>query len=183
MSWGRKRLLIDQDDQRVQRMTTHKAIGLITYLVASFAVLTVWLLMHRRATRLAACRWRQRPPMNDDEFLRACEIPDEPIPINVALTARRVIGELATVPAETIQPDDSFLHDLVQLPYWYSLDWLDFIFRVERLCQRKVPRPVFDETAASFGGWAGDLRVKHVVRAVAVAATHCAKMPSSDEHQ
>ena len=180
---GKKRLSIDQDDRRLEEMTTHKAIGLITFLVASFAVLTVWLLLHRRATRLAACRWRQRPPMNDDAFLKECEIPDEPISIKVALTARRVIGELATVPAETIHPDDSFAHDLVQLPFWDSLDWLDFIFRVERECQRKVPRPLFEELAMLDSECAGDFQVKHVITAVAMAATHCAKKPSSEEHR
>jgi len=139
-------------------------------LLASAALLVVWLLMHRRATRLAACRWRERRPMNDDDFLKGCEIPDEPLLIEVALAARRVIGELGTVPAETIQPDDYFAHDLVQLPYWDSLDWLDFIFRVERESHLKVPRPVFDEAAMSAGGQVADLMVKHVVRAVALAA-------------
>ena len=85
--------------------------------VGSAPMFVIWLLMHRRATRLAACRWRGRPPIGDDEFLKACEIPDEPLRITVALAARRVIGELRTVPAETIHPNDSFAHDLVHLPY------------------------------------------------------------------
>ena len=81
-----------------------------------------------------------------------------------------MIGELGTVPAETIHPDDSFAHDLVHLPYWDSLDWLDFIFRVEIECQQKVPRPVFDEAATFTWGAVADLQVKHVVRAVAMSA-------------
>jgi hypothetical protein len=108
--------------------------------------------------------------MGDDEFLRECKIPDEPLRINVALAARRIIGELATVSAETIHPDDSFAHDLVRLPYWDSLDWLDFIFRVERESQRKFPRSVLDEATMSTCGRDADLRVKHVVRAIAMAA-------------
>lgn len=108
--------------------------------------------------------------MGNDEFLRACKIPDEPLRIEVALAARRVIGKLATVPAETICPDDSFVHDLVQLPHWDSLDWLDFIFRVEREIRLKVSRSLFDEAAMLLGGWTGDLRVKHVIRAVSMAA-------------
>jgi acyl carrier protein len=151
-------------------MATHEAIGLLTFSVASVAALVLWLLMHRRATRLAACRWRKRPPMGNDEFLAACNITDEPLRIEVALAARRVIGELATVPAETIRPDDSFAHDLVQLPYWDSLDWLDFVFLVEREIRLKVSRSLFDEAAMLDGGWTGDLRVKHVIRAVSMAA-------------
>ena len=148
----------------------HKAVEVLAILVGSAAMFVIWLLMHRRATRLAACRWRGRPPIGDDQFLKACEIPDDPLRINVALAARRVIGELGTVPAETIHPDDSFAHDLVQLPYWDSLDWLDFIFRVELECQQRVPRPVLDEAVTFTGRQYGELRVKHVVRAVAMSA-------------
>jgi len=148
----------------------HESIQVLAILAGIASVSVIWLLMHRRATRLAACRWRERPPMSDDDFLRACDIPDEPLRINVALAARRVVGELGTVPAETIHPDDSFAHDLVQLPYWDSLDWLDFIFRVELDCQQKVPRPVLDEAAMITWGRDVDLRVKHVVKAVAMSA-------------
>ena len=148
----------------------HETIQVLALLVGIAAVSVIWLLMHRRATRLAACRWRERPPMNNDDFLKKCEIFDEPLRMTVALAARRVIGELGTVPAETIHPDDSFVHDLVQLPYWDSLDWLDFIFRVERECQQKVPRPVFDEAVVFTWGRDTDIRVKHIVRAVAMSA-------------
>src|SRR5690242_13642084 len=147
-------------------MTTHKVFELSAILVATVMALIAWLLMHRRATRLAARRWRERPAMGDDEFLKECEIPDEPLLISVALAARRVIGELGTVPADTIHPDDSFAHDLVHLPFWDSLDWLDFIFRVELECGQKVPRPVLDEALTFTGIQFADLRVKHVVRAV-----------------
>ncbi len=148
----------------------HETIQVLAILAGIASVSVIWLLMHRRATRLAACRWRGRPSIGDDDFLKGCEIPDEPMRINVALAARRVIGELGTVPAETIHPDDSFVHDLVQLPYWDSLDWLNFIFRVGLECQQKVPRPVFDEAVGIPWGRDTDIRVKHIVRAVAMSA-------------
>jgi hypothetical protein len=155
---------------QVQGITMHKVVEVLAVLGGSVALFVIWLLMHRRDTRLAACHWRGRPPMGDDDFSKLCEIPDEPLRISVALAARRVIGELGTVPAETIYPDDTFAHDLVQLPYWDSLDWLDFIFRVERESQRKLPRSALDVAAMSSGGRDADLRVKHVVRAIAMAA-------------
>jgi hypothetical protein len=154
----------------MQGMTMRKVVEVLAVLGGSIALFVIWLLMHRRATRLAACRWRGRPPMGDDEFLKQCEIPDDPLRISVALAARRVIGELGTVPAETIHPDDTFAHDLVHLPYWDSLDWLDFIFRVERESQRRFPRSVLDEAAMSTCERDANLRVKHVVRAIAMAA-------------
>jgi hypothetical protein len=124
-----------------------------------------------RKTLAAASRWRERPTMGDGEFLKACEIPNEPLMIDFTLAARRVIAELGRVPAETLRPDGSFAHDLVQLPYWDSLDWLDFMFRVERECRRIIARPVFDEMMRSSERWAADLQVRHVVRSLALTAT------------
>jgi hypothetical protein len=149
-----------------------KAAALLTVVVVSVVVFVVWLMMHRKATRLAATRWRERPPMSDRAFLAACEIPDESLPIELALAARRVIAELGTVPAETILPDDTFAHDLVQLPFWDSLDWMDFIFRVERECELKLSRPIFCEVAINLIPRRGtDLQVRHVIMAVVVAVT------------
>ena len=113
--------------------------------------------------------------MSHDDFLAGCEIPEEPLRVEVALAARRVIAGLGTVPTETIRPDDSFAHDLVHLPFWDSLDWLHFIFLVERECQRKVPRLVLDEAVSLAERRDSDLRVRHVVRALALAATDLPK--------
>src|SRR3954468_13622083 len=88
--------------------------------------------LRRRKLRDAAAAWAARTPMPDAEFLRACEVPDEPFAARAALAARRAIASLATVPAETIRPDDSFVHDLRKLPFWDSLDWLSFVFEVEK---------------------------------------------------
>jgi hypothetical protein len=150
---------------------TWKAILATLFVTAMTIWFVVSLRRHHRATLEAACRWRERSPMGDAEFVKACEIPDEPLMAMVALAARRVIAELGTVPPETIRPDDSFAHDLVQLPYWDSLDWLDFIFQVERECRSRIPRLVFDEVVRSVEGRPADLRVRHVVRAVTMAAT------------
>jgi hypothetical protein len=150
-------------------------------LVASVTWFVVWLLMHRRATRMTACHWRERPPLGDDDFLKGCEIPNEPLRIEVALATRSVIAELGTVVPETIRPDDSFAHDLVQLPFWDSLDWLHFLFLVERACRRQVSRQVFDEAVTVAGAREADLRVRHVVRAVTLAATDRPKKLLLDE--
>jgi hypothetical protein len=120
--------------------------------------------------------------MDDDDFLKGCEIPDEPLPIAVALAARRVIAELGTVPPETIRPDDSFAHHLVQLPFWDSLDWLGFILDVEQQFKGAVRLPslvwVIEEATWESGG---DLRVKHIVRFLALAATERPKKALVDD--
>ena len=122
--------------------------------------------------------------MDDDVFLKACEIPDEPLRIGVALAARRTIAELGTVPAETILPSDTFAHDLVELPFWDSLDWLHFIFSVERRSDGTFKLPygsLIDEAIKLAGGSHSDLQVKHVVKATALAATRYPKKPLVDE--
>ena len=66
----------------------HETIQVLAVLAGIASVSLIWLLMHLRATRQAACRWRERPPIGDDVFLKECEIPNEPLRINVALAAR-----------------------------------------------------------------------------------------------
>src|SRR4051812_34079018 len=66
--------------------------------------LFIWTVMslrrHHRTTLEAAGRWREWPTLGDGEFLMRCEIPEEPLPVKVALVARKVIAELGTVPPE-----------------------------------------------------------------------------------
>src|SRR3954469_1805047 len=130
-----------------------------------------WIALHRRKLRDAASVWATRTPMPDADFLRACEVPDEPFAVRAALSARRAIAALATVPAETIRPDDSFLDDLRRLPFWDSLDWLSFVFEVEK--QSNYELRVMGTVAEGALKAAGDiknLRVRHLIRSVMTAA-------------
>jgi hypothetical protein len=116
-------------------------------------------------------RWARRPRMSDKEFLSACGVPEAPFQKRVAIGARTSIASLAGVPRETILPEHSFANDLIELPYWDSLDWLGFIFEVEAHFRGAVvipPDPIGDAFRAA--GRADELRVKHVVRAVSAKA-------------
>lgn len=161
-----------------------KTIAVLAILVGAALSFVLSLRKHRRATELAATRWRERPTMGDGEFVKACEVPDDPLRIEVALAARRVIAELGTVPAETIRPDDSFAHDLVQLPYWDSLEWIGLVIGIERELDDRViiTEQVFDEAMRMARSQSSDLRVGHLVRAMALAATdHSKKILFDDE--
>ncbi len=145
------------------------------FVAAAFAVMAVGLIFlgirRRRTTWSAVCRWRERDLTNDEEFLRACEIPDDPLKIALALAARRAIAKLATVPPETIRATDTFARDLIELPYWDSLDWLGFIFEVERECGHRVPRTIYLDDAVDPRKMPfSELQVRHVVKAVALSA-------------
>lgn len=161
-----------------------KAIAVLVILVGAATTFVLSLVKHRRATELAASRWRERPTLGDDEFVKACGLPDEPLMIEVALAARRVIAELGTVPAGTIRPDDSFARDLVQLPYWDSLEWMGLVIGIEaELGDRvNITELCFDEAMAAARSQSSDLRVKHVVRAIAMAATIQQTGPALREH-
>jgi hypothetical protein len=154
-----------------------KTIAVLAILVGAATSFVLSLRRHRRATELAASLWRERPTMGDGEFVKACEIPGEPLMVEVALAARRVIAELGTVPAETIRPDDSFAQDLVHLPYWDSLDWLGLVLGIERELGGRViiTEHPFDEAMRAARSRSSDLRVRHVVRAMALAATFAPK--------
>ena len=103
--------------------------------------------------------------MGDGEFIKACEIPDEPFLVGIALAARRIIAEPGTVPAETIRPDDTFAHDLVQLPFWDSLEWMGLVLGIEgELGSRvNITEDCFDEAMRAARSEALDLRVRHIV--------------------
>ena len=152
--------------------------GALLTAVVSFAPIPAVILLgvalfalHRRKLRGAAAAWGGRTPMPDAEFLRLCEVPDEPFAARAALAARRAIASLATVPPETILPDDSFYHDLRHLPFWDSLDWLGFVFEVEKQANHELR--VMGAVAEGAVRAAGDfkrLRVRHIVRSVMTAA-------------
>ncbi len=131
----------------------------------------VWLLRHQDEIRANAKEWSSRPAMADEDFLKVCLVPEDPMQVEAALAARRAIASLATVPASTILPDDSFARDLVQLPFWDSLDWLGFLLEteVQSGLRIRLPGGVVERAYEEAGG--GDaVRVRHVVRAVASAA-------------
>jgi hypothetical protein len=150
--------------------------GVISSLCVAAVVLYVvgcvlWFRRHGREIRANAVEWRSRPGMDDEDFLKACLVREGPVQAQAALAARRAIAELAGVPANTILPDDSFGRDLIQLPFWDSLDWVEFTIETERQSDWRIHMGsrVIDEAHKEAGGWHA-LRVRHVVRAVAASS-------------
>jgi hypothetical protein len=143
-----------------------KALGIILLVIAFVA----WLVLHRRGLRVAAAEWSTRTPMSDAQFLSLCDVPKDSLHAQAALAARRAIASLATVPADTIRPEDSFADDLQKLPYWDSLDWLGFIFEVEKQSDYRilVANEVVEEEMRAAGGYR-KLKVSQLVRAVAAS--------------
>jgi acyl carrier protein len=150
------------------------AIVLVPLMLGLFIWTVVSARRHLRETVRAAEHWRERPTMGDGKFLKQCEIPDESLLVEVALAARKVIADLGTVPPETIRPDDTFAEDLIQLPFWDSLEWMGLVMGVEEEFDGKVlvAESCIEDAVKLAGGRPSELKVKHVVRAMALSETY-----------
>ena len=148
------------------------AIGSVAAMAAGLVVAELLFRIPRRRARERAATWAARPFLADEQFLARCEVPDDPFAIVAALSARRAVAALATVPPATIHPDDSFSQDLSKLPYWDSLDWLGFVLEVEKQSgySLRVRGAVAHAAVKSAGGY-DKLLVRHLVRAIVVSAT------------
>jgi len=113
-------------------MSLTEQIGWIILSIALSAAVVgaIWIMVHRYRQKLrrAAEQWSSRPRMSDEEFLKICQIPDDPLKMRVALTARTVIAEFAMVPARRLSDDSSRTSGAC----WDSVDWLDILLRIEK---------------------------------------------------
>ena len=170
---------------KVQMLSETQMITVFVVVVTTSAI--IWLVVsydrRQEAARQAACRWCERTTVSDDDFLNGCAIPDEPLPVIVALAARRVIGDLGEVPPETIHPDDSFDRDLLQLPFWDSVDWMSLLLGIDEELdgQVKIPLPCLKDAWKAAQDEGSDLRVRHMVRALALGATGSVKKALCDD--
>jgi hypothetical protein len=139
-------------------MLGHAAVILLSLVVVVTVMWMIYWLWRRHQEKLgvAAERWSERGRMGEAEFLAGCGIACDGLEKNVALAARRVIGEILMVPAETICPDDRWKDFGCLMD---SVDWLDFLFRIEKGAWVKVHAR----------NWEGE-RVKDFVRAVSLSA-------------
>jgi hypothetical protein len=66
-------------------------------------------------------------------------------------------------------------YDLVELPFWDSFDWLGFVIEIEQQLHGEIALPgheVLDAAIKMAGGSFAEVRVEHVVKATALAASH-----------
>jgi hypothetical protein len=68
-----------------------------------------------------------RCDMADDVFLLSCEVPCDNTSKQIAIGFRHAIANVGKVSPLVIYPNDSFKTDLSELPFWSSLDAVDFL--------------------------------------------------------
>lgn len=81
---------------------------------------------------------RSRTPQEPAEFVRACALPDDPNRTSIALAVRDAIAELGEIDPLLVRADDSFDRDLVNLPFWGSLDTIAVILALEKHLKTKI---------------------------------------------
>ena len=88
-----------------------------------------------------AARFKEgRRPQTDDEFVARCGFEPDGTAAVLVLAVRRVIGECGSVDPAYIRDDDLWPEDLGKLDFWDSIDFLHFVFSVERATGIKFRR-------------------------------------------
>jgi acyl carrier protein len=75
---------------------------------------------------------RGRMPQTDGEFVAACDLPDTPEAARIALAVRRAAAVYGLVDPLFVRASDRYPDELVALPRWDSLDWVEVVLELER---------------------------------------------------
>lgn len=102
----------------------------------------------RMADELAADFDAEHPPQSDAHFLAECGLADAPA---AALAVRRSVASYGMVAADHIRPGHGYPGALEELSGWESLDFLQWVFELEReLGGARVERWWFDGLPSPF---------------------------------
>jgi len=73
-----------------------------------------------------------RDPESDESFIASCELPDDPLALETAIAVRRSVANYGMVAAEYIVDTDRYPDELMKLSGWDSLDFVAWIFELEK---------------------------------------------------
>jgi hypothetical protein len=73
-----------------------------------------------------------RHPQSDAEFVARCGFEPGSTKAALAVVVRRVIGDCGSVGPAYVRDGDRWPEDLGRLDFWDSIDFLHFVFSVER---------------------------------------------------
>ena len=104
----------------------------------------------RTADEMAASFAADRTPEPDEQFVAACDLPDTPEAIRVALAVRRSVASYGMIEPKFIRAADSYPDELVELSGWDSIDFLAWIFELERELDMPVTREAFKDIRQPF---------------------------------
>jgi acyl carrier protein len=104
----------------------------------------------RTADEMAADFAADRMPEPDEQFIAACDLPDTPDAVRVALAVRRSVANYGMIASEFIRATDGYPEELVELSGWDSIDFLAWVFELERELGMSVSREAFKDIRQPF---------------------------------
>ena len=104
----------------------------------------------KTAGEMAAGFAADRTPEADEQFVAACGLPDTPDAARVALAVRRSVASYGMIGPEFIRAADTYPNELIELSGWDSLDFLGWIFELERELGMSVTREAFKDIRQPF---------------------------------
>ena len=104
----------------------------------------------RAADEMAADFTADRTPEADEPFIAACDLPDTPEAVRVALAVRRSVASYGMIDPKYIRATDGYPDELVELSGWDSIDFLAWIFELERELGMPVSRKAFQDIRQPF---------------------------------
>ncbi|PQO47459.1 hypothetical protein C5Y93_05300 [Blastopirellula marina] len=87
----------------------------------------------RTPKEMAAEFAKTRTPQSDDEFFRACDLPDDDLARQSALAVRRTTAAYGRIDPEFIRPTDRYPEELTNLTGWDKIDFVDWLAELEAM--------------------------------------------------
>jgi acyl carrier protein len=103
------------------------------------------------------CKGRSKQP--DDQFIAECGLPPGPEAARIAMAVRRAVADIGSIDPEFILAADAYPDQLGVLPLWDSMDWLAFIWALEkqlgtRLSEEEASAQIINLERVSVKEWA-----------------------------
>jgi hypothetical protein len=111
------------------------------------------------------CAGRSEQP--DEQFVAECELPSDPETVRIVLAVRRAVAAIGSVDPRFIRASDAYPEPLVILPFWDSIDWLAFVWELEKELGTRFDEAEVDEQVLASVPWVdGSVSVKQMAATV-----------------
>lgn len=104
----------------------------------------------RTAAEMSAAFVETRSAAADEEFIANCDLPNTQLARETALCVRRSVAAYGVVAPEFIATTDRYPDDLKDLAGWDSLDFLAWVFELERELEESIPRAAYADLRIPF---------------------------------
>ena len=104
----------------------------------------------RTADEMAADFAAERSTLADEDFVSACDLPNNPLATRIALAVRRSVASYGMIEPGYIYAEDVYPDQLIELSGWESIDFLGWVLELEKELRVPLPSGVLDDIGLSF---------------------------------